>query len=671
MTEAQIQLQNALTTTFLANLAFLSEYDNELYHRIENLSRMIEQGTYKERYELEFVMENGDFDILDTQTNQYIYGKNPRKINSDLLEKIDFENTKSFSSIEGFFEYKNSPTIDINFEFKGEFGSLLQSYLHEYSITLNDFLDNKTKKYKKIEKFIFFGTFLGRHIPAVAQKIDASLYMVFESNLEIFRLSLFTVDYTILAKNSGVIFSIMDDTLDVEKKISLFLNIGRFDNYLIKFIDINTNVDKYYYTLISLLNTMKATKYDFLRRLYVYVNKTTNCIKEGYDFLLFDRLKEELKILKDTPVLYLAAGPSLDENIDWIYNNQDKFFIVTIGSVYNKLLNKGIRVDLVTTLDEQKWLERVQFSNEILEKSSKHTIFFASAITNEKILKKLNKKNLFIFEIYESFFKNNYSFDGHSIGEVTLDILLQLNIKNIYLIGLDLALNQKTGDTHSNSAGSGVSKVDINNKEKSFSRKSLVTVKGNFEKKVKTIELFYSSIKDIEQKLILKNESTTIYNLSKHGAYFEGTIPLNLEEVDIKSFKTIDIKYFDLQNNLKKFSKDSLDESRKKSFIDEINFLQQNLKEQLNAIKEYDFKNYIDLNSIILDFLQNLKDNDILILYKVLHNYYEMVIPYLNYHFNDSRLNQEYKKVEKIKDIFTTQVENLINDYIFCINKII
>ena len=30
MTQAQIELQNALTTTFLANLVFLNEYDNEL-----------------------------------------------------------------------------------------------------------------------------------------------------------------------------------------------------------------------------------------------------------------------------------------------------------------------------------------------------------------------------------------------------------------------------------------------------------------------------------------------------------------------------------------------------------------------------------------------------------------------------------------------------------------
>ena len=63
MTEAQIQLQNALTTTFLANLAFLSEYDKELYHRVDELSRMIENGTYEEKYHLEFIMEDGDFDI--------------------------------------------------------------------------------------------------------------------------------------------------------------------------------------------------------------------------------------------------------------------------------------------------------------------------------------------------------------------------------------------------------------------------------------------------------------------------------------------------------------------------------------------------------------------------------------------------------------------------------
>ena len=73
MTEAQIQLQNALTTTFLANLVFLSEYDKDLYHRVDELSKMIENGTYEEKYHLEFIMEDGDFDIYDVVNNKYLY----------------------------------------------------------------------------------------------------------------------------------------------------------------------------------------------------------------------------------------------------------------------------------------------------------------------------------------------------------------------------------------------------------------------------------------------------------------------------------------------------------------------------------------------------------------------------------------------------------------------
>ena len=93
MTEAQIQLQNALTTTFLANLAFLSEYDNELYHRVDELSRMIERGEYKEKYALEFNMNDGDFDIYDILNDKYLYNKNPKKFNNDLIRKSEqYEN---------------------------------------------------------------------------------------------------------------------------------------------------------------------------------------------------------------------------------------------------------------------------------------------------------------------------------------------------------------------------------------------------------------------------------------------------------------------------------------------------------------------------------------------------------------------------------------------------
>ncbi|WP_419671179.1 hypothetical protein [Aliarcobacter butzleri] len=77
-----------------------------------------------------------------------------------------------------------------------------------FKFITKDYLENKKKSLKnlKIDKFVFLGTLLGRHIPKIAEKINADLYLVLERNLEIFRLSLFTIDYTILAKNGASFF---------------------------------------------------------------------------------------------------------------------------------------------------------------------------------------------------------------------------------------------------------------------------------------------------------------------------------------------------------------------------------------------------------------------------------------------------------------------------------
>ena len=673
MTEAEIQLQNALSTTFFSNLVFLSEYDNDLYKRVDNLSKMIEDGSYKERYFLEFIMENGDFDIFDSHNNIYLYNKNPKKVNDELIKKSDFKHTKGIFNVEGFFQHRTSPTIDINFEFKSSFSSLIQNQMQEYSKTLNDFLDStSTKILKKIKKFIFFGTLLGRHIPGISKKLDSSLYFVVENNLEIFRLSLFTVDYSILAKNDGVIFSIMEDNINFENKLSLFLNIGIFDNYLIKFIDISNEISYFYNSFISTLASMKPSIFDYSRYLYTYIDRTTNYIHDNYKFLQFNKIKEEIKILEDIPVLYLAAGPSLDENIDWIYENQDKFYIVTIGSVYRKLIKNNIRIDLVTTLDDQKWLEGIQFPDYIIEKSNPHTIFLASSITNKKILKKLKDKNLFLFEVFQSIIKDNYFFNGHSIGELTLDILLQLNFKQIYLLGLDLSLNQETGQTHATEAGSGIRRISLKEKDNSiYSRKNLIKVKGNLKKEVKSIELFYGSIKDVENKLKMKDIDTKIYNLSSSGAYFEGTIPKDINEVILKELKKVDIISIGLKDILNNYSINTLDENSKIAIENSLKYLKNKFNEELALLKNTNFTNYAEFNSTILKLLSNLQKDNIYKFYYLLHNYYSIVVPYLNYHFNNVNLNQEYKKVEKLKKIFVNQVSNLLEDYILCLERLL
>lgn len=227
MTEAQIQLQNALTTTFLANLAFLSEYDNELYHRVDELSRMIENRTYEEKYALDFIMEDGDFDIYDIVNDRYLYDKTPKKVNNKLINKMQFDEKNSIFNLSEYFTFKEK--ININRENRFTFEKLEQLYqlsrndMFSYSDTLNDFLQRKKCRLRKINKIIFLGTLLGRHIPKIVEKTDAGEYLVLERNLEIFRLSLFVVDYSILAQK-GVVFSIMDSDIKEEKEINKFLH---------------------------------------------------------------------------------------------------------------------------------------------------------------------------------------------------------------------------------------------------------------------------------------------------------------------------------------------------------------------------------------------------------------------------------------------------------------
>ena len=150
MTKAEQQLQDALTTTFLANLVFLSEYDNELYHRVDELSRMIEGGRYKEKYALDFLKDSGEFDIYDIVNDKYLYNKDPKKFNNDLIRKVQFDEKYSIIDIPGHFVFKNKIEVKnedrFEFEHLNQFNGLTINNAYDYANTLGDFLEKKKKK---------------------------------------------------------------------------------------------------------------------------------------------------------------------------------------------------------------------------------------------------------------------------------------------------------------------------------------------------------------------------------------------------------------------------------------------------------------------------------------------------------------------------------------------
>lgn len=682
MTELQIQLQTALTTTFLANLVFLSEYDNDLYHRVDELSRMIENGTYKEKYALEFVMENGEFDIYDIVNDKYLYNRNPKKVTSELIKKVQFDDKNSIFTLEDIYTSRsNTEEVDKDIKFNiqniAESNNLTRKDMYEYTSVLKDFLETKKKRLKKIKKFIFIGTLLGRHIPKITEKVNSDLYLVLERNLEIFRLSLFTVDYTILTKKSGVIFSVMDSTAEEEKKIANFLSIHFLDNYLIKFATTGINISEYIDKILSSYMLIKPTSYDYNRYLHTFINRTTKVLNSKYKVLLTNKVKEDFHFLEKIPILFLAAGPSLGESIEWIKENQNKFFIVSIGGAYKKLISNEIKVDMIFTLDEDfEELNRAQFDDESVSKIPKHTIIMASVLTNNRILKKFNQRNLYLYEVFCPFHKNNIPLGGFSVGEISLFFLLSMNVKELYLIGLDLSLNQKTGDTHFEDKGTGSKKYSLEAKEedrKFFGlRDGTIKVKGNLEDEVRTTALFFTSIKFVETFLETKNADVNVYNLSTHGAYYENSIPKRIEDIKIENLKDIESEKMKLSNEFENFSATFLAKESKLEINKEIKFIEDFLLTDFIEYKDKSFLNYEEffsstrkLISLITDY--ELTGNSIS---QILRNYALMVLPYLSYHFNNVKIKNEEKKVKRIKDVFIEQIENILNDYILYLERI-
>ena len=676
MNQAQIELQKALTTTFLANLAFLSDYDNDLYHRVDELSRMIEKGIYQEKYALEFVMNNGEFDIYDIVNDKYLYDRVPKKTNDQLVKKVEFNQKESIFNLEEYFFIKEPIKIDreeiFNYEDSSEFSYITINDIFEYTNSLKDFLENKKKRLKNVKKFIFLGTLLGRHIPRIATKIDADMYLVCERNLEIFRLSLFTVDYTILAKK-GVIFSIMDNPTKELEKIENFIDIGYLDNYLLKFSATNINIEKYIDSILAYLISNKPTMYDYNRYLYIKFNRTTKMLKSEYRTLLFNKIKEECDFFQNIPILYLAAGPSLDENIEWIKENENKFFIVTIGAAYKKLIKNNIKIDMITSLDENSILNLIQFDEESVSKIDKSTIIILNCATNYKIIERLKKYNLFLYETQIAIHKDNIAFSGFSIGEVTLDILLKMNAKEIYLIGLDLALNQDTGLSHSKESNSGVKIYDLDkddNREFFSLNQGIIKVKGNLKEEVSTTSIFYNSIQSVNYKLEQKEPDINIYNLSSHGAYFENTIPKETKVIETKDIKKQNFNKLIFIKFLEKNSIEELSKSSKQDILEEIKFLTIILEKDLSKFKECNYKSYEEFRNDFLGIIQAIREYKFTFIYQILNGHSKIVFPYLTFHFNDIKIKDEVKKVKKVKEILVKQIEKLIKDYIICLERL-
>lgn len=216
------------------------------------------------------------------------------------------------------------------------------------------------------------------------------------------------------------------------------------------------------------------------------------------------KLKEEF--------IVVAAGPSLDESMDFIRQNKGKKTVVAVGTVFKKLLAAQIEPDIVVVVDPQartyKQIEGVEESQTPLLIAMSAFWKFAAAYKGEKYLVPVAQTMEMIqysrsheLKIWECF---------GTVTSLAIETAIQFNAKSVYLVGVDLAY--PNGVSHAEGT--------MDRCVKDVGR--MQPVMGVNGQTVYSTEVFNVYRETIEKK-IANTPHIVYYNMSRIGSRIVGT----------------------------------------------------------------------------------------------------------------------------------------------------
>ncbi|CAM3830087.1 6-hydroxymethylpterin diphosphokinase MptE-like protein [Arcobacter cloacae] len=597
-TSAYEEIEKTLQEIFINNLEFFKINFPLIYKKIVEFEKL-----NLENYSINFI--NNKFQLNNTPTNQNFYEIEPFQDSMNRINKFDISSAFNLVKIE---QLKN----------KNPYKNEINAYSY-----LNEFIEHFQNIDIKINKFIFLGTLLGVHINDFDKFLKAKTYFIFEPNIEIFRLSMFMTDYKILSKNAKLFFAINEDEQGLNNICKEFLNYNYEFNNLIHF-ELADKINEPLINELSLIFThLGEMRHPFSEYLISLKRFHNYFVNNNYNLINISKIHN---FLEDKRILFLAAGPSLERNLDFVHKNKNKFIIVTVAATLKILETKKITPDIIITVDGHHIISK-QF--EVDKSIYENSIILSSIKLDIEIHKLFKNENLFFFQNSLNLFEEFGFITGVTVGDIGIDLLLRLGANNLYLLGVDAAIDSKTGITHINTH-SHSKKIDLDYNKTIDFNKTILYVKGNFEEKVPTLMEYKEMIEEINEKFSFINDNLKIFNLS-NGAYFNNTISLRASKLKIDEVVNKDIFKELFLEKLHSILEKNINEKFKKNFAKENKILSEvrNIDKNINF-----YKNFKDIqqkypNSISLDILEK---------------YLKLILPYYNLLRNQSLANNILEK---------------------------
>jgi len=488
------------------------------------------------------------------------------------------------------------------------------------------------------------------------------MYLIIEDDLELFRLSLFVTNYKEIALDATLFFSVFEDENQFFTTATNFLKTKHYYNHYIKYFHILSHseekIEQFHVAVTS-----QAHLLFFYHHLLTQYLTPLEYIFDDYHFLN-SSLSLSDKLTDEKPFLLLAAGPSLQKNMEWLKKNRDHFVIVALSATLSSLEKENIVPDIITHLDAFGFA-KAHFDKLNSLEFIKDSIYMFTARTPKDVVSLFDRKRLFFFETGTQYKRSSLKPSAPCVGSLTYQLLLRLNVKNLYLLGLDLAIDSETGKTHSDTHEyvQTLKMPESSAQKEAMSFKdTLFYVDGNFTGKVQTTPNFKISIDAINQATnILKKETQFVFNLSD-GARFIDTISKRPKDVTLGSTQNIRAHIYDLCLNN---SSSELDENEMKNLYNKLlharqmqNIIMNHSKNESSDAKKY----LVELEKLCLTISSSENINNYE-LARVLDTYNQYILTYIFDFFNTAGLKNEKEHIKKIDDILVSHMIKIIDFY--------
>ncbi|EEU7364791.1 motility associated factor glycosyltransferase family protein, partial [Campylobacter jejuni] len=426
--------------------------------------------------------------------------------------------------------------LDINIIQKRNLKTIYKNPLKELEEKIEFF-----KEYQRYPALFFYGLGNGILYKALLQNENHKRIVIFEKEIEIIFITLNLIDFSeelrkgrlILVYTPHMNYTKADRIFSLKeinqffKIYNLHLHSNFYKNYEKDMLKVNTLNSKAIKN-ISLRNGNDPK--DAMQGIEQFVQNIPKMInRPSYKTLLQKRKNTK----NENVAIIVSTGPSLEKQLPLLKQYANKATIFCADSAYAILAKHNIKPDYVCMMERDEIVAEC-FNNDFKEFDQNITFVVTSLVHKNTIAYLERNKRFYIlatrplpFAISTELDEFGYMNCGLSVAHMNYELAINLNYKNIILIGQDLAY-AKDGSSHSK--GFLYEDFHKGHHKRDFDKYTAIAYGG---KGIVQSSEIWTIFREIFENFIFINNQRKIktYNATEGGVRIEGTIEKPFKEL--------------------------------------------------------------------------------------------------------------------------------------------